>query len=239
MNDKFKTAEILSSIDPIDQMEKQLGKRWDQFSEAEQTAMLLHSMNVFAMQRAADEIAGDTSMHTSFEKAEEILQSLGFQIGWMSWRTGKKYGFREKETIWCRPDGLIVHHESYHGTSTNGITLYGEIQPNFAIEDYYTNVSRICSGGGGYGFFPYGMDQPIEEKKIEFNADCRSGLRRKISIIPECGELLPVWENTSKHLWFLNYDEEKYFDNHENEEISTAKFREGTPLLKSIVKNFL
>ena len=239
MDAKFKIAALAESMDPVEMMEKKLGKRWDQFTEAEQMQMLMFSANIFEAQREANELAGDTSMRTSFESAEQMLISLGFQLGWMKWRDSPKWGYREKETIYCRPDGLVVYMETYHGTSLNEIDLFGEIKPNFEIKDYYYNASLICSGGGSYGMYPSGMDIPVEKKNIEFSADCRNGLRRRIQSIADVGTLIPIWENTSKFLWFLNYDEEKFFQHDEHKEMSLAKIREGAPMLKTIFKNFL
>lgn len=236
-NSGFLAAEALSNLDPIELAEESLGKRWEEFTEAEQMMALGQAVNLNTLQQGMEKSMGDTHMGCSIVTVDNILRENKFVIGYISRRISK-YGYSEREVIWYRPDGLIVYYDTYNSTRPNRLEMYGEITPPPGkFFEHYHMLDRVCNGGGSFGMYPMGFDVPEEGRVLTFNADMRSGLRRKLEIIKTIGEPCPVWKEEGKFIWLINYDEESY--DIDRNAILKKKMMVATPQLKHILQIYL
>lgn len=235
MNNKM--AEKLEAMDPIDIIEKTMGKSVDDMTEDERTAMM---GMVFELNRMRNEMENkilDTNTSSPISLYEEILLESGFQKAYEKTRISK-YGMNELDAIWVNPDGLVVYLESYGNVRLNNITLIGEAYCNVDVEKGYSLLNRMAIGGGSFGFFVNSGNDPRNKNlRGSFSINCRTGLRRKLGYIKEFGTPIPQWEEDYKFLWFLNYDEEPRDD---HQKITFGKVKEsGNPILMRIMRKYL
>ena len=235
MNNKM--AENLEAMDPIDMIEKTMGKSVDDMTEDEKTTMLGMVFGLNYMRNEMQNKIPDTNMSSPMALYEEILSESGFQKAYEKTRISK-YGTEELDAIWVNPNGLVVYLESYNTTRLNNITLIGEAYCNVGTEEGYSLLNRMAMGGGSFGFFVNSGDDPRNKNlRGSFSIDCRTGFRRKLGYIKEFGTPIPQWEEDYKFLWFLNYDEHSEDD---HRKITFSKVKEsGNSILMRIMRKYL
>lgn len=234
----------MGNVDVVALAESAFGKDAKDFTPNEQSATLHLASGVFELQRRLDKATRDSYMGMQVSEAEVLLAGEGFQLCWMQTRTSY-HGYRERETIWARPDGLVVHMDSFGGTSINRFTLYGELVPARTDNNWYLRLNQVTCNGGSCGLYAADPDKGIQMDTDDgqFDADCRNGFRRILKLVDMAGAPKPVWGNKEKFIWFINYDEEhdsSIGDNINNyRRISAQKLNEGAPLLREITMKII
>lgn len=220
--DEIKTV---LEYDPIAQAEKFCGKKhWSEFNDEEQglslAMALLHNRKKNEMLKQAN----DTRFSMTWDEFDNIISDNGFKLGMI--RSFSDEDIMEKEAIYYRKDGLVLHVTSFFGgKDVNGGELYGEIK--LKSKENGMNIPS-CSNG----YFDY------ENLKLSFKKDIREGLIWFIAKLKEKGDLLSIWEEKNKFLWFLDFIEGKERDV-DYRGISMKKIQNCNDECQNIMRNLL
>lgn len=223
MNEKTKN---ILNFDPIATAETLLGKRhedWDGKTDG-MAALGLAMMTNQKKEKYLKSI-GDTHFGITWIDFIEIAKAYGFKSGYCQKFAGTGWsdkGVEEEEIIFFHEGkGLILHAESYDGTSVNSAKVYGEVKIGDKLEQNQLEALNGCSNGGnGNG-------------TMHFDVDVREGFRFHLDALSEAFEFSKSWSKVP-FLWFLNYMDTED-ENYSYEKINKQKIDASTPEVRKII----
>jgi hypothetical protein len=219
MNEKTKS--ILTG-DTIAETEKFLGKRWNEFSDEENSFMMFRA--ILDNDKKRDHLAsiGDTFFNMEWQTFKDLLTRKGFIEGYSYHFLGGEYN--EEYIVWYNLDkGWVISAESYGEKSVNGGKLYAEIRAN--SKDDWNDIFMWMSSGG-----------LLDESAGTFSTshDVREGLFSKLDELGKHGQFLSAWTEKNKFLWFLDYSETR-IENHDYKKISQSKIDKFPAELRKLI----
>lgn len=223
MNEKTKN---ILNIDPIANAETLLGKRhkdWD--TEADVMVALGLAMMTNQIKDEHLKSIDDTHFGITWIDFIVIVKAYGFKSGYCQKFTGTGWsdkGVEEEEIIFFHEEkGLILHAESFNGTSVNSAKVYGEVKIGDKLEKNQWEALNGCSHcGNGNG-------------TMSFDVDVREGFRFHLDALSEAFAFSKSWSKVP-FLWFLNYMDTEN-ENYSYEKINKQKIDASTPEVRKII----
>jgi len=175
----MKKDELL--LGPVGEAERQLGKRWDEFNECENIAMLAIAFDHNKRRAEHFESLDDTHYNSPLSTTIKILNDFNFKKVIEDFGEWEK-GVNDSYQLWLHDKDLIVEFTTWSvwssGPKINGGTLYASLPID--TWDKVTLGSRSTEGDWNYHSW-----------------SIHEGLRGLITIILQCAPQKFPWENKS------------------------------------------
>lgn len=204
--------------DILAETEEKLGKRHEEFSEAEQAFALFEFIreNEIKQNRLAN--AGDTNFRMSWNSFLELILNNGFKMqdAWAYDKEGniaqmkmfkkpgeliKKGGEPYDILATFTRDGMLIVATSYDDRINGGNIYYErELKEGIRLSDIRSKSS--------FGMFT--------DKKFQGSYDIREGLMVHIRELEEKTNAIPIWEVPDPRPWLISYVDEKLISGQKN-----------------------
>jgi hypothetical protein len=191
------TKKVLS-IDTISEVEKMLGKNWQEFTNDENLAMLDLAFLTNTIKTSHLKEIGDTHSQMTWNEFKYLLGQKGFVN---AYSYDFEYDGQVNEFIiyYNSSKGWVICATSYSNkTTVNGGNFYAEIEAN--SKESRKDVFRWMGSGGLIN-----KDGLV----LHTSHDVRDGLFSKVEELEKYGKYLNKWTDPDRFLWFLDFSETK------------------------------
>lgn len=233
-----KLIESLLDNDPVDNVEKILGKSFSQFDKNEQGFLLQKALVYGKQKKEYLKSIGDTYFCMGWNEFIQLIQKYGFKEG-LKYEYSPKHEFEdctkiEEAVIYYRPDGLIIWATSFSNkTSLSYGKLYGFIETEKIKDDpeYYDILSH-CSRDS-LCYYDKETRETLVRKYVYFDYDAREALIYKINMIQSKTNFVSPWPKRP-FLWLLDYNDEQ-IPNYDYYDINNKKISMCCPEVQYII----
>lgn len=232
--------------DFLAETEEKLGKRHEDFTEAEQAFSLFNFMMENERKNNILDNAGDTSFRTPWNKFIAMLINNGFEFQ-NAWSYDKD-GLNPKLQVFTKPeelmkdgsepydvlimfarDGMLLVATSY-GDHINGGHLYYERELKEGVGLY--DIKSLSS----FGMFA--------DRKFHGYYDIREALMVHVRELEEKSTAMPIWEDKDPRPWILSYVDEKIISNGPDSHNTYNKtindrIKEASPAIRTMCAAFI
>lgn len=213
---------MIKRKDVLADMEKVVGKHWSEFDNTENGFSLLFQMNENERLEKEFKNAKDTYFSMEWDEFKSLLKYNGFKEGLSYDFTHEEWKCTEEFMIYYHTKGIIICATSFNNkTTVNGGTAYLETKGmNF------DKFSEIMSTGGCF-----------DSKNDLWNIsnDVREGLFQWFNIVDKNTEIIPIWKDADRFLWFLDFVESKK-ENYDYKAITQEKIKRASKECQDILR---